>query len=282
MPTQCTQKSFAFHALGNRGVVAQFDGGRITSDAGGLLLREVERKLGVLRQLAACFNDHRDPDLIEHSVLELISQRVYALALGYEDLNDHDELRHDPLLAVLIGKDDPTGMDRQLARDRGKACAGKSTLNRLELTPVGATQPTATRRSSLIRRPSSGCSSMRFCKASIALRGRSCWTWMPPTTLCMAISWGVFFTVTMAIIVICRCISLPATNCCAPSCGPATSTLAAAACRNWSGSWARFAAAGHGCGLSCEPTAASAARTSWPGASGIGSTTCWAWPKTSG
>ena len=139
MKTQCTQKSFAFHALGNRDVVARFDGGRITSDAGGLLLREVERKLGILRQLAACFDDHRDPDLIEHSVLELISQRVYALALGYEDLNDHDELRHDPLLAVLVGKADPTGMDRQLARDRGKACAGKSTLNRLELTPVGAT-----------------------------------------------------------------------------------------------------------------------------------------------
>jgi Transposase DDE domain group 1 len=139
MPTQCIQKSFTFHALGKRDVVARFDGGRITSDAGGLLLREVEQKLGVLRRFAACFDDHRDPELIEHTVLELVSQRVYALALGYEDLNDHDELRHDPLLAVLAGKADPSGMDRQLARDRGKACAGKSTLNRLELTPVGAT-----------------------------------------------------------------------------------------------------------------------------------------------
>ena len=138
MPTQCIQKSFAFHSLGKRQVVARFDGGRITSDAGGLLLREVERKLGVLRRLAACFEDHRDGELIEHTVLKLLSQRVYALALGYEDLNDHDELRHDPLLAVLVGKDDPTGMDRGLARDRGKACAGKSTLNRLELTPIGA------------------------------------------------------------------------------------------------------------------------------------------------
>ncbi len=138
MKTQCIQKSFAFHALGKRDVVAHFDGGRITSDAGGLLLREVERKLGVLRRFAACFDDHRNPDLIEHTVLELVGQRVFALALGYEDLNDHDELRHDPLLAVLVGKDDPTGMNRQLARDRGKACAGKSTLNRLELTPIGA------------------------------------------------------------------------------------------------------------------------------------------------
>jgi hypothetical protein len=138
MTTECIQKSFAFHSLQRREVVARFDGGRITSDAGGLLLREVEQATGILRQFGSCFEDHRDPKLIEHSVGELVRQRVYALALGYEDLNDHDELRHDPLLAVLVGKADPTGMDRPLARDRGKACAGKSTLNRLELTPVGA------------------------------------------------------------------------------------------------------------------------------------------------
>jgi Transposase DDE domain group 1 len=139
MKTECTQKSFAFHALGRRDVVARFDGGHITSDAGGLLLREVDQRTGILARFAECFEDHRDPELIEHSVRELVSQRVYALALGYEDLNDHDELRHDPLLAVLVGKADPLGMDRSLVRDRGKACAGKSTLNRLELTPVGAT-----------------------------------------------------------------------------------------------------------------------------------------------
>ncbi len=131
--------SFAFHSLGRREVVARFDGGHVTSDAGGLLLREVEQATGILRQFASCFEDHRDPERIEHSGGELVSQRVYALALGYEDLNDHDELRYDPLLAVLVGKADPTGMGRPLARDRGKACAGKSTLNRLELTPVGAT-----------------------------------------------------------------------------------------------------------------------------------------------
>ena len=139
MKTECIQKSFAFHALGKRDVVARFDGGQITSDAGGLLLREVEQATGLLRRFAGCFEDHRDSRLIEHSVLELVSQRVYALALGYEDLIDHDELRHDPLLAVLVGKADPMGMDRDVPRDRGKACAGKSTLNRLELTPVGAT-----------------------------------------------------------------------------------------------------------------------------------------------
>jgi hypothetical protein len=119
-------------------VVARFDGGRITSDAGALLLREAEQATGIIRQFAACFTDHRDPDLIEHSVDELIAQRVYALCLGYEDLNDHDALRHDPLLAVLVGKDDPLGEDRVRQRDRGKALAGKSTLNRLELTPARA------------------------------------------------------------------------------------------------------------------------------------------------
>jgi hypothetical protein len=119
-------------------VVARFDGGSITSDGGGLLLREVERRTGILRQFAACFTDHRDPRLIEHSVLELVGQRVYGLALGYEDLNDHDELRRDPLLATLVGKVDPTGAHRARDRDAGKALAGKSTLNRLELTTADA------------------------------------------------------------------------------------------------------------------------------------------------
>ncbi len=138
MSTECNQKAFEFHTLGRREVVAGFDGGRITSDAGGLLLRETERVTGILRQFAGCFTDHRDPDRIEHPVEDLIAQRVYALALGYEDLNDHDDLRHDPLLAVLVGKADPLGRDRLRRRDRGKALAGKSTLNRVELTPVRA------------------------------------------------------------------------------------------------------------------------------------------------
>jgi hypothetical protein len=101
--TECSQKVFEFHALGQREVVARFDGGRITSDGGGLLLRETERLTGIIRQFSACFTDHRDPELIEHTVEELVGQRVYGLASGYEDLNDHDELRHDPMLAVLVG-----------------------------------------------------------------------------------------------------------------------------------------------------------------------------------
>jgi len=138
MTTECNRRTFSFQRLGRREVVACFDGGKITSDAGGLLLREAERATGILHQFAACFHDHRDPDLIEHTVEELIAQRVFGLCLGYEDLNDHDQLRHDPLLAVMVGKPDPLGEERWRERDRGKALAGKSTLNRLELTPVRA------------------------------------------------------------------------------------------------------------------------------------------------
>jgi hypothetical protein len=119
-------------------VVARFDGGQITTEAGALLLRPVEQHTGILRQFAACFHDHRRADLVEHSVSELVKQRVYGIALGYEDLNDHDQLRQDPLLALLSGKRDLEGEHRRRAQDRGKAGAGKSTLNRLELTPADA------------------------------------------------------------------------------------------------------------------------------------------------
>ena len=138
MDTECNTTYLDFPILGRRELVADFDGGDITSDGGALLLRTVEHLTGILRQFAACFTDHRDPDLIEHPLLDLVAQRVYALALGYEDLNDHDDLRRDPLLAAVVGKADPTGRTRQRRRDRGKALAGKSTLNRLELTKVGA------------------------------------------------------------------------------------------------------------------------------------------------
>ena len=134
MPTQCNQEFLKFHPLDKREVRGEFDGGAISSDAGGLLLREVEKRTGIIAQFAACFQDHRKPERIEHQVKELVAQRVYGLALGYEDLNDHDELRRDPLLGVLAEKADPTGKSRARARDQGKALAGKSTLNRLELT----------------------------------------------------------------------------------------------------------------------------------------------------
>ncbi len=140
MQTECNTDRFDFQPLQKREVRGIFDGGAITSDAGALLLREVDAKMGILGRFAGCFTDHRDPELIEHSVDHLIAQRVFGLALGYEDLNDHDQLRHDPLMAVLVGKRDPTGQDRLRQRDRGKALAGKSTLNRLELSPPRANQ----------------------------------------------------------------------------------------------------------------------------------------------
>jgi DDE family transposase len=136
--TECIAPALSFQPLGPRQVVAAFDGGHVTSDAGGLLLREVEHQFRFVEQFAACFTDHRHPDRTEHSLLELLKQRIFALCLGYEDLNDHDRLRHDSLLAVLVGKHDPQGTQRLRDQDRGKALAGKSTLNRLELTPVRA------------------------------------------------------------------------------------------------------------------------------------------------
>jgi len=139
MVAECNGQQLEFQGLGRREVVARFDGGDISSDGGALLLREVERRTKIVEQFTECFEDHRNPDLIEHTVRELVAQRVYGLALGYEDLNDHDDLRCDPLLAVAVGKSDPKGANRLRERDRGKALAGKSTLNRLELTRPGAT-----------------------------------------------------------------------------------------------------------------------------------------------
>jgi len=139
MKTHCNQKRFEFQTENSRKIIAHFNGGNICSDSGGVLLQQTERITGIISQFAECFTDHRNPDLSEHTVKELIAQRIYALALGYEDINDHDQLRNDPLLAVLVGKKDPTGKDRIRKRDKGKSLAGKSTLNRLELTPVRAT-----------------------------------------------------------------------------------------------------------------------------------------------
>jgi len=138
MPTECSATQLEFQGLGSRKVQACFDGGHVSSDGGALLLREADVRLDVTKRFAACFTDYRDAELIEHSVLELVRQRVYGLALGYEDLNDHDGLMRDPLLALALGKDDPEGHNRHRVSDRGKALASSSTLNRLELTPANA------------------------------------------------------------------------------------------------------------------------------------------------
>jgi hypothetical protein len=137
--TDCSPRQLEFQGLGGRQVVAAFNGGRQTSDAGVLLLREAAEGSGLIRRFASCFTDHRRADRIEHSVEELLGQRVLGQALGYEDLNDHDTLRDDPLLALAVGKHDLTGERRVRERDRGHALAGRATLNRLERTPADAT-----------------------------------------------------------------------------------------------------------------------------------------------
>ena len=132
MQTDCSVSQLAFQVFNGRTVNASFDGGHITSDAGGLLLREIEEGQAFIHRFSQCFKDLRDARFVEHSVYQLVSQRTYGLCFGNEDLNDHDQLRADPLLALLCGKKDLEGTARRNARDRGKALAGKSTLNRLE------------------------------------------------------------------------------------------------------------------------------------------------------
>jgi hypothetical protein len=120
--TECNQSSFGFEATGSREIVARFDGGTISSDGGAFLLRQTDKRLNLLARMAVCFLDGRNQDMVEHSILEMLSQRVYGLALGYEDINDHEQLRHDPVFGILAGREkleDPL--------------AGKSTLNRMEL-----------------------------------------------------------------------------------------------------------------------------------------------------
>jgi hypothetical protein len=120
--TECNQSSFGFEGSGRREIIARFDGGTISSDGGALLLRQTDKRLNLLGRFAECFLDGRNQSLVDHSIAEMVSQRVYGLALGYEDLNDHEQLRTDPVFGILAGKPDMTA-----------PLAGKSTLNRMEL-----------------------------------------------------------------------------------------------------------------------------------------------------
>jgi Transposase DDE domain group 1 len=133
MPTECSADWFGFAPVEGREVVAAFDGGAITSDAGALLLGATDRAIRMMDRFASCFHDERRQDLIEHEIVTLVGQRVFGIALGYEDLNDHDELRHDPVMAVLAGK-------LAARREDCAPVAGKSTLNRLELSRLEPTR----------------------------------------------------------------------------------------------------------------------------------------------
>ena len=139
MATECKSVSVPLEGLGGREVLARFDGGRMSCDAGVVLLRSADKVFDVVGRLARCFTDYRDGDRVEHPLQALIGQRVYGLALGYEDLNDHDSLRDDSAVAVALQREDVTGEARVRERDRGHPLAGSSTLNRLELgTPEAA------------------------------------------------------------------------------------------------------------------------------------------------
>ena len=120
--TECNQSSFGFEGSGRREIVARFDGGTISSDGGAFLLRQTDKRLNLIGRLAESFLDGRNQALVEHSIAEMLSQRIYGLALGYEDLNDHEQLRNDPVIGILSGKE-----------NRAEPLAGKSTLNRMEL-----------------------------------------------------------------------------------------------------------------------------------------------------
>src|SRR6266478_5732530 len=133
MPTECTPDFFGFEPVEGREVVAAFDAGAITSDAGALLLGATDRAIKMMDRFASCFHDVRRAELIEHEVATLVGQRVFGIALGYEDLNDHDELRHDPMMAVLAGK-------LEARREDCAPVAGKSTLNRLKLSRLKPTR----------------------------------------------------------------------------------------------------------------------------------------------
>ena len=194
MPAECSAERLGFAPVGRREVVAGFDGGAITSDAGGLLLGTADRALGVVGRFAECFRDVRRQDLIEHEVRTLVGQRVFGIALGYEDLNDHDDLRHDPVMAVLAGK---------LSAHR-KDCApvaGKSTLNRLELS-----KPEATRYHKICYE-AAGIEALfvaLFLESSGSRRKRSSWTSMPPMIRCTAIRKAVSFTAITIATATCR------------------------------------------------------------------------------
>ena len=139
MTTECNSTQIEFEGVGGRKLVASFDAEHITTDGGVVLLRRVDERFGLLKRFAACFTDHRNPELVEHAVEHLLRQRVLGIACGYEDLNDHATLRDDPLFATVVGKADPLGLERREKKDKGHPLASPSTLNRLELTPADAT-----------------------------------------------------------------------------------------------------------------------------------------------
>src|SRR4051794_28104836 len=196
MQTECSADLFGFARVESRAVVAAFDGGKMTTDAGALLLGAADQAIRLVDRFAECFADSRAPELIEHTVRTLVGQRIFALALGYEDVVDHDQLRHDPTLAVLAGK-------LSAPRQDCAPLAGKSTLNRLEL---GGPELTRYHRIAWDEAKIEALLSICFWKRTSTRPSRSFWIWMPPTTRCTGIRKAASFTAITTATAICRCI----------------------------------------------------------------------------
>jgi hypothetical protein len=244
--TECTPKQLEFDAVGRRKLVAAFDAEHISSDGGLVLLHRLDQRFGLMRKFAACFRDFRDPDLIHHSVEELVRQRVFGIACGYEDLVDHAALRHDPLLAAVVGKADPA---RQLA--------SPSTLNRLELTPADATAQARYRKVVY----DAQAIEHFFVDAFLDAHRR------PLREVVLDLDAtddpihgrrkAASSTATTAITATCRSTSSPETSCCARSCAPPASTRRRAHWRRCSALLPAFARAGPPHGSCCVRTLAS-------------------------
>ena len=252
MKAGCAAQKLQFEAYGKRDVVADFDGGRMTSDGGGLLLREANCCLGdLMARLGQCVSDFRQQGSVEHTATDLIAQRVCALALGYEDLNDHGTLRRDGLLALLAGRKDLTGQGRKRKRDRAAPLTSAATLKRFELgRPETAAQHRYHR--VLVDRT---CSWSRRRKR----RRRSGWTWTRSTTRRTASRKAVSIMATTGSTAICRCTFSASTTRCARGCGRWTGTPPTAAWRSWSASWDGSGSAGRRPGSASARTRGSAA-----------------------
>ncbi len=215
MQTHCIREQLEFEGFDGRKVIAAFDGGAITSDAGAVLLRHADKAIGLFDRLADCFVDRRDADCTVHSVRTLIAQRVTAIALGYEDVDDHDTLRHDPVLTLLSQSLTPKRSDCA-------ALAGKSTLNRLEHGPVG--EPTR------YHKIGHDTNAIQELFVSLFLEAHD----NPPSRIvldldatddpCTVIRRAASSTLTMAATAICRSTSSAVAICWQPSCGAPTST----------------------------------------------------------
>jgi Transposase DDE domain group 1 len=250
MQTECSADLYGFAPVEGRKVVAGFDGGTMTSEAGAMLLGATDGQIRLIERFAGCFTDYRDADLVEHTVRGLVGQRVFGIALGYEDLIDHDLLRHDPVMAVLGGK-------LEARRSDCAPLAGKSTLNRLELSREEPTRyhkiSYDAARSAMTRRRSKAYLSTYFSTPMGRRRRRSRSISTPPTTRCTGSKKGVSSTAITTPTAICRFTCSAADICWRRSCGRRISTRVPAASRRWRGSSPGFASVGPMYGSCCAP-----------------------------